>query len=137
MGVPVRPRRDRGAGRLDAAGTEQVAEHAGSVIGSLLNVSFGNAAELALALFVLSRAPTQVVQAQITGSIIGTTLLFLGVAVLVGGARRPRQTFDKAQVGLLSTLLLLLTVAILLPAFFDMTERMTRRGPTCRCSTSG
>ena len=67
--------------------TEQVAEHAGSAIGSLLNVTFGNAAELVLALFVLSRAQTQVVQAQITGSIIGTTLLFLGVAVLVGGVR--------------------------------------------------
>jgi len=106
-------------------GTEEVAGHVGSVIGSLLNVSFGNAAELVLALFVLSRAQTQVVQAQITGSIIGTTLLFLGVAILAGGARRPRQTFDKAQVGLLSTLLLLVTVAILLPAFFNMAERLT------------
>jgi len=105
--------------------TEQVAEHAGSAIGSLLNVTFGNAAELVLALFVLSRAETQVVQAQITGSIIGTTLLFLGVAVLVGGARRPQQTFSKAQVTPLSTLLLLLTVAILLPAFFNMTERLS------------
>ena len=66
--------------------TEQVAEHAGGTIGSLLNVSFGNAAELVLALFVLSQAQTQVVQAQITGSIIGTTLLFLGIAALVGGA---------------------------------------------------
>jgi Ca2+:H+ antiporter len=108
--------------------TEQVAERAGSAIGSLLNVTFGNAAELVLALFVLSRAETQVVQAQITGSIIGTTLLFLGVAILFGGVRRPRQTFSKAQVGLLSTLLLLLTVAILLPAFFNMTERMTSPG---------
>ena len=108
--------------------TEQVAAHAGSAIGSLLNVSFGNAAELALALFVLARAQTQVVQAQITGSIIGTALLFLGIAILAGGVRRPRQTFSKAQVGLLSTLLLLLTVAILLPAFFNMTERLTSPG---------
>ena len=106
-------------------GTEQVAEHAGSTIGSLLNVSFGNAAELVLALFVLSQAQTQVVQAQITGSIIGTTLLFLGIAVLVGGARHQRQTFSKEQVGLLSTLLLLLAVAILLPAIFNLTERLS------------
>jgi Ca2+:H+ antiporter len=108
--------------------TEQVAEHAGSTIGSLLNVTFGNAAELVLALFVLSKAQTQVVQAQITGSIIGTTLLFLGVAVLVGGARHERQSFSKVQVGLLSTLLLLLTVAILLPAIFDATERLMSPG---------
>ena len=106
-------------------GTEQVAEHAGSAIGSLLNVSFGNAAELVLALFVLREAQTRVVQAQITGSIIGTSLLFLGIAVLVGGFRRDKQTFNRTQVSLLSTLLLLLTVAILLPAVFDITERLS------------
>ncbi len=109
-------------------GTEQVAKHAGSAIGSLLNVSFGNAAELVLALFVLSQAQTRVVQAQITGSIIGTTLLFLGISVLVGGLRHERQTFNKAHVGLLSTLLLLLSVAILLPAIFDATERLASPG---------
>ena len=103
-------------------GTEQVAMHAGNTIGSLLNVSFGNAAELVLALFVLSSAQTQVVQAQITGSIIGTTLLFLGIAALVGGLRRERQVFRQEHVGLLSTLLLLLAVAIVLPAVFHLTE---------------
>jgi len=59
--------------------TEQLAERAGSTIGGLLNVSFGNTAELVLALFILSRAQTRVVQAQITGSIIGTTVLLLGI----------------------------------------------------------
>jgi Ca2+:H+ antiporter len=105
-------------------GTEQVAEHAGASIGSLLNVTFGNAAELVLALFVLSQAQTRIVQAQITGSIIGTTLLFLGISALAGGLRHERQTFDEAHVGLLSTMLLLVAIAILLPATFDMTERL-------------
>jgi Ca2+:H+ antiporter len=105
-------------------GTEQVAEHAGGAIGSLLNVSFGNAAELVLALFVLAKAKTEIVQAQITGSIIGTTLLFLGISALVGGVRRPRQTFSQERVGLLSTLLMLVAIAILLPAGFDLTERV-------------
>jgi Ca2+:H+ antiporter len=109
-------------------GTEQVAAHAGSTIGSLLNVSFGNAAELVLALFVLSSAQTQVVQAQITGSIIGTTLLFLGIAALVGGLRPERQVFSQQHIGLLSTLLLLLAVAIMLPAVFHATERQMSPG---------
>jgi Ca2+:H+ antiporter len=104
--------------------TEQVAEHAGGAIGSLLNVSFGNAAELVLALFVLTKAQTEIVQAQITGSIIGTTLLFLGISVLVGGVKRPRQIFSQERVGLLSTLLMLVAIAILLPAVFDLTERV-------------
>lgn len=109
-------------------GTEQVAMHTGATIGSLLNVSFGNAAELVLALFVLSEAQPEVVQAQITGSIIGTTLLFLGVCAFAGGLRHERQTFSQAQVGLLSTLLLLVAIAILLPAVFDMTERSLSPG---------
>ena len=102
--------------------TEQLAERAGSTIGGLLNVSFGNTAELVLALFILSRAQTRVVQAQITGSIIGTTLLFLGISALVGGFGRARQTFNQANAGLLSTLLFLVVIAILLPAIFDLTE---------------
>jgi Ca2+:H+ antiporter len=104
--------------------TEQLADRAGSTIGSLLNVSFGNTAELLLALFILSRAQTRIVQAQITGSIIGTTLLFLGISALVGGLGRTRQTFNQASAGLLSTLLFLVVIALLLPAVFDLTERI-------------
>jgi Ca2+:H+ antiporter len=103
--------------------TEQLAVRAGGTIGGLLNVSFGNTAELVLALFILSRAQTRVVQAQITGSIIGTTLLFLGISALVGGFGRARQVFNQASAGLLSTLLFLVVIAILLPAVFDLTER--------------
>jgi Ca2+:H+ antiporter len=113
--------------------TEQLAERAGSAIGGLLNVTFGNTAELVLALFVLSRAESRVVQAQITGSIIGTTLLFLGISALVGGMGRPRQNFNTASAGLLSTLLFLAVIAILLPAVFDLTERAT--APRTQIST--
>ena len=108
--------------------TEQLAERAGSTIGGLLNVSFGNTAELVLALFVLRQAQIRVVQAQITGSIIGTTLLFLGISALVGGVGRNRQRFSQANAGLLSTLLLLVVIAILLPAVFDLTERVAAPG---------
>ncbi|MFL5257513.1 MAG: calcium/proton exchanger [Rhodopila sp.] len=103
--------------------TEQLSERAGSAIGGLLNVSFGSIAELALALFVLAQGDVAVVKAQITGSIIGTSLLGLGLAVLVGGATRDRQTFNRANVGLLSTLLFLVVIALLLPAIFDFTAR--------------
>ncbi len=105
-------------------GTEEVAGHLGGVIGSLLNVSFGNAAELVLALFVLANAQTRVVQAQITGSIIGTTLLFFGLSALVGGMRREHQSLGR-QAHLLSTLLLLVAVVLLLPAAFEMTQRQS------------
>ena len=113
-------------------GTEQLAKRAGPAIGGLLNVSFGSIAELILALFVLLDGQIEVVQAQITGSIIATSLLGLGVAALVGGVGRDRQCFSRANAGLLSTLLILLMVALVLPAVFDITERQAESAATAR-----
>ena len=48
--------------------TEQLAERLGSAIGGLLNVTFGNMAELILALFILYEGHAVVVKAQITGA---------------------------------------------------------------------
>jgi len=104
-------------------GTEQLARHAGPTIGGLIMVTFGSVAELVLALFILASGETAVVQAQITGSIIGTSLFGLGIAILIGGLSRQRQTFNPAKAGLLSTLLILSVIALLLPAVFDYTGR--------------
>lgn len=104
--------------------TEQLAKYAGPAIGGLLIVSFGSIAELLLALFVLANGDTAVVQAQITGSIIATSLFGLGLAIVVGGIGRDRQTFSSAKASLLSTLLMLAVIALLLPAVFDYTGRL-------------
>ena len=103
--------------------TEQLAQHTGPAVGGLLTVSLGSVAELILALFVLARGRPEVVHAQITGSIIGTSLLGLGLAIVVGGARRERQTFKRERAGLLSSLLILVVIALLLPAVYDFTAR--------------
>jgi len=103
--------------------TEQVAVPIGPASGGLLNVSFGSVAELILALLVLAEGRADVVRAQITGSIIGTSLLGLGLAVVVGGIGRERQTFKRERAGLLSSLLILAVIALLLPAVFDYTGR--------------
>ena len=102
--------------------TEQVAAHAGPAMGGLLNVSFGSAAELILALFVVVEGHADVVRAQITGSIIGTSLLGLGLACFIGGLKRERQTFSRARAGLQSSLLLIIVLALLLPAIFDQAD---------------
>ncbi len=103
--------------------TEQLAHHAGPAIGGLVTVSFGSLAELVLALFVLADGQAAVVRAQITGSIIGTGLLGLGLAVLAGSVGRRRQRFDRENAGLLSSLLVLTLIALLLPAVFDLALR--------------
>jgi Ca2+:H+ antiporter len=60
------------------ATTEHLAQHTGPAVGGLLTVSLGSLAELILALFVLAQGQPEVVHAQITGSIIGTSLFGLG-----------------------------------------------------------
>jgi Ca2+:H+ antiporter len=103
--------------------TEELAHETGSAIGGLLNVTFGNAAELILALFVLAEGHVEVVKAQITGSLIGNSLLGLGLAILVGSIGRQHQRFSRERAGLVSSLLTLSVIALLVPALFDHTER--------------
>lgn len=100
--------------------TEQLAAHAGPAVGGLLTVSFGSIAELILAFFVLIQSGADVVRAQITGSIIGTILLGLGLAMLAGGVRFERQTFRRERSGLLASMLMLVVIALLLPAIFNL-----------------
>ena len=98
--------------------TEQLAEHLGPGIGGLLNATFGNAAELILALFALGRGLDDVVKASLTGSIIGNLLLVLGASVLAGGLKYPVQRFNRTAAGVGSTLLTLATVGLIIPALF-------------------
>ena len=109
------------------AATEQLALHTGPAIGGLLTISLGSVAGLMLALFVLARGEAAVVRAQITGSIMGTSLLGLGLAIVVGDLTRERQQFGRERAGLLSSLLVLSVIALLLPAVFDYTARSVTR----------
>jgi Ca2+:H+ antiporter len=103
--------------------TEHLALRAGPAIGGLLNVSFGNTAELILALFVLAAGKGDVVKAQLTGAIIGNSLLGLGLAIIVGSWGRDKQTFNRAHAGQLASLLVLSTIGLTLPAMFDYAMR--------------
>jgi Ca2+:H+ antiporter len=98
--------------------TETIAGRLGAGVGGLLNATFGNAAELILAGVALSRGYPEVVKASLTGSILGNTLLVLGVAMVAGGARREKQVFDRAAAAASSTLLLLAAIALVVPAAF-------------------
>lgn len=104
-------------------GTEHLALRAGPAIGGLLNVSFGNTAELILALFVLGAGKGDVVKAQLTGAIIGNSLLGLGLAIVVGSIGREKQTFNRAHAGQLASMLVLSTIGLTLPALFDYSMR--------------
>src|SRR5216117_3265011 len=67
--------------------TEELASRSGPGIGGLLNVTFGNAPELIIALFALGQGLHELVKASLIGSMIGNILLVLGASMLVGGLK--------------------------------------------------
>jgi Ca2+:H+ antiporter len=100
--------------------TEHLAEHLGQGVGGLLNATFGNAAELIIALFALSKGLEGVVKASITGSIIGNMLLVLGLSLLFGGYKFKTQTFERTAVSSTATALTLAAIALLIPTIFHI-----------------
>jgi Ca2+:H+ antiporter len=102
--------------------TEELAARSGPGIGGLLNVTFGNAPELIIALFALGKGLQEVVKASIVGSIIGNILLVLGAAMLAGGIGREKQTFSRTGAGIQTSMLMLAAAALLMPAIFELVE---------------
>src|SRR5262247_3325362 len=98
--------------------TEWMAEHLGSGIGGLLNATFGNAAELIIAIMALRAGLHEVVKASITGSIIGNLLLVLGVSLMAGGIRFSILKFNRTAASLSTTLQALSAIALIVPALF-------------------
>lgn len=103
--------------------TEHLAEQFGEGIGGLLNATFGNAAELIIALMALQRGLHDVVKASITGSIIGNILLVLGLSLVAGGLKFRTQKFNRTAAGMGSTLLMLSAIGLVVPAIFHFIAR--------------
>src|ERR1700712_4318677 len=100
--------------------TEELAVRSGPGIGGLLNVTFGNAPELIIALFALGAGLHEVVKASLVGSILGNVLLVLGASMVVGGAKRKRQYFNYTAAGAQSSMLLLGAAAFVFPAVYQL-----------------
>jgi Ca2+:H+ antiporter len=112
--------------------TEELAARSGPGIGGLLNDTFGNAPELIIALFALGEGLHEVVKASLVGSILGNILLVMGAAITVGGLRRDRQRFDATAAQAQSLMLMLASVALLMPAIFELVIGGSLPAPTDR-----
>src|SRR4051794_7570005 len=110
--------------------TDELAHRSGPGIGGLLNVTFGNAPELIIALFALHEGLQEVVKASLIGSILGNLLLVMGASMLIGGWNRERQKFVAEAASTQSTLLLLACVALVLPATFQLSLGGSLPSPT-------
>jgi len=96
--------------------TEHLAARTGSTLGGLLNATFGNAAELIIAIVALRAGMVELVKASITGSILGNLLLILGLSLLAGGLNRPVLRFNRTSAGMSSAMLALAVVGLVFPA---------------------
>lgn len=100
--------------------TEQLAERMGEGIGGLLNATFGNAAELIIAIAALRGGLYDVVKASIAGSIIGNILLVLGAAMTAGGLVHREQSFNPQGARAQATMLTLAAITLVLPAAYEV-----------------
>lgn len=104
-----------------AFATEELAEHVGETIGGLLNATFGNAVELIVSIIALKENQVRIVQASMLGSILSNLLLVLGCCFIAGGVTRVQQTFNQTVAQTMSSLMVLATSSLLIPAAFHAT----------------
>jgi Ca2+:H+ antiporter len=101
------------------ASTERLGALAGPQVGGVLNATFGNAAELIITIFAIRAGELEVAKASITGSILGNTLLVLGLSFLLGGLKNGLQTFDQRIAGMNASMLTLAVIGLGIPTLFD------------------
>lgn len=102
--------------------TEHIAARTGPALGGLLNATFGNAAELIIAIVALRAGLVELVKASITGSILGNLLLIMGLSFLAGGIGRPVVRFNRTATGMSAGMLALAVAGLVFPALFLATH---------------
>ena len=98
--------------------TEQLAQRMGSTAGALFNATFGNFAEMVIAIFAIRAGLPDVVRASLSGSVVGNLLFVTGACMLAGGWRRTSQKFNALAAESQAGQLILALSAALVPALF-------------------
>lgn len=107
--------------KLIGDSTEHLATHYGATTGSLLNVTFGNAAEIIIAVVAISAGLIDLVKASITGAIIGNILLIFGLSVVAGGFKFKEQRFSRENIGFQSSMLFIAIIGLAIPTILVAT----------------
>lgn len=100
--------------------TEALAERMGPATGSLLNATFGNAAELIVGIAALRHGHVALVKGSLTGSILGNLLLVAGASIVTGGVRFTRLRFNRLAASSSVATLFLAVVAMTVPTLLAM-----------------
>jgi Ca2+:H+ antiporter len=107
--------------KLIGDSTEHLSTHYGSTLGSLLNVTFGNAAEIIIAVVAINAGLIDLVKASITGAILGNIMLIFGLSMIAGGIRKKEQIFSRENAGLQSTMIFLAIIGLAIPTVLSST----------------
>lgn len=107
--------------KLIGDSTEHLAIHYGPTVASLLNVTFGNAAEIIIGIVAISAGLLNLVKASIIGSVIGNILLIFGLSLIVGGLKQKEQFFNKENTGYQSSMLFLAIIGLAVPSILAIT----------------
>lgn len=95
--------------------TEHLSVRVGPTLGGFLNATFGNAAELIIAIVALRAGMVDLVKASITGSILGNLLLILGLSLIAGSLKQPVIRFNRTAAGMSAGMLALAVTGLIFP----------------------
>lgn len=98
-----------------SSGTEHVGSHLSPGATGVIQAALGNLPELLVCAFSLRAGLIQVVQGAIIGSILANSLLVLGLAILVGGAKHGRMRFDSESPRMIASMMMLAVAALAIP----------------------
>ncbi|CAN5340577.1 calcium/proton exchanger [soil metagenome] len=95
--------------------TEQLGSRLGPGATGILQSGLGNLPELFVCIFALRAGLDHVVQAALIGSILGNSVLVLGLAMFVGGLKNGTQRFNSEPPKMIVTLMLLASAVLVIP----------------------
>ena len=104
-----------GLAGLVGEGTDNLGGHFGPGATGVLQSALGNLPELFISIFALRDGLVVLTQTALIGSILGNSLLVLGLAFLLGGLKNGRQVFDAAPVRTIAIILVLAVGALAIP----------------------
>jgi Ca2+:H+ antiporter len=102
--------------RLVGTATEQLGGRLGSGGAGVVQSALGNLPELFVALFALDKGLEGVVQSALVGSVLGNSMLVLGLAFTVGGLLNGPQRFDSRRARIIATLTVLAAAIMAVPS---------------------